>query len=67
MKYESPAHRLRYYGGWPRPADSGGWRSKGAACSLSSSATRLSEGADSARQGVAEEVGLTFLPPLPYR
>jgi hypothetical protein len=56
MKYENLPHRLRHYGGWPRPADSSGWRPKGAARSLSSPATRLSEGEDSARQGTVVEV-----------
>src|SRR5579875_839016 len=67
MKYENPPNRLRYYSGWAQPVDSGGWRQTSVTRSLSSSAMPLSAGVASVRQEVAEEVGLTFLPPLPHR
>lgn len=67
MKYENPPHRLRYYGGSPNTADSGEWRWNGRARSLRSSAMPLCEGVAPVRHEVAEEVGLTFLPPLPHR
>ncbi len=67
MKYENPPLSLRYHDGGSQPDDSGGWRLNGVARSLRSSAMPLSTGVAPVRQEVAEEVGLTFLPPLPHR
>lgn len=67
MKYENPPFRLRYHGGGLQPVDSGRWRLNGVSRSLRSPAMPHSEGVDLVRQEATEEVGLSFLPPLPHR
>lgn len=66
MKCKNPPHYLRYDREWPPPGDSDGRRRKGVTAGLRTGSPR-SEAVARARQGVAEEVGLALLPPLPHR